>query len=343
MRIAIVGGGLAGCAAAFELKTRGHDVAIYEANASVADGASGNLTGLYNPRFGAEWTPQSQYYSKAFELARDLFPHFNEIEHDRSGCMHLINDPKKEIRYSKMLKSWKWGEDDMCIVSEPAASEICGIKTESYGLWLPQSGTVSPPKLCGAYAQDIEIHLNAHVENLEDLDADIIILAAGPALRAFEEAKDLCLGVVRGQVTMIKETPQSAVMKTNICYGGYMTKARDGLHMVGSTFQRWLDHSELIAQDDDDNIARMKGAILTLSDEEFLVKSSRASVRTTARDHFPVVGKLSEKVYVSSAHGSHGILSSLMAAEILGCMIDNKPQSLGDDVIAALSPHRFND
>ena len=82
MKIAITGAGLAGSALGYVLKQAGLEPIIYEANASVADGASGNLTGLYNPRFAAEWTPQSRYYSKAFELARDLFPTLEGIEHD---------------------------------------------------------------------------------------------------------------------------------------------------------------------------------------------------------------------------------------------------------------------
>ena len=343
MRIAIVGGGLAGCAAAFELKRRGHEPVIYESNPSIADGASGNLTGLYNPRFGAEWTPQSQYFSKAFTLARDLFPTLGDIDHDPTGCMHLINDEKKVIRYSKMLKSWGWGDDDMRITSAQETSDLCGVETEFEGLWLLHSGTVSPPKLCSAYIDGVEVHVNAQVDGLESLDADIVILAAGPALRAFEKTQSLGLGAVRGQVTMVKDTEQTASMKTNICYSGYMTKAQNGMHMIGSTFRRWLDHTDLIEQDDVDNIERMVGALPSFSGERFDIVSSRASVRTTARDHFPVVGQLDKKTFVTTAHGSHGILSSLMAAEILANMIEGKAQSVGDEVIAALSPDRFND
>ena len=341
MKIAIIGGGLAGGAAAFMLKNAEHEPVIYEANDSIADGASGNVTGLYNPRFGAQWTPQSQYFSKAFEHACDLFPKLGDIDHDPSGCMHLINDEKKIIRYSKMLESWGWDEDDMQILSQAQTSEICGIETGFQGLWLPRSGTVSPPKLCAAYSDGVFTNTGVRIDDIDAVNADLIILAAGPTLRDTNDTKRIGFQAVRGQVTMVKETEQTKAMKTNICYSGYITKAKDGVHMVGSTFQRWLDHSEIIEQDDVDNLNKLATAIPSFPTELEIV-GQRASVRTTSKDHFPVVGQLSDNLYMTTAHGSHGILSSLMAAEILVNMIDNKPQPLSDDVLVALSPHRFS-
>jgi len=334
VRVAIIGGGLAGCAAAFELKRRGHEPVIYEAGESLASAASGNAIGLYNPRFGAEWSPQSQYYAAAFERALDVFAEFDDIDFDPCGALHLITDEKKARRFGKMIESWPSVE--MRLVNVREASAIAGVEVGCEALYLPQSGRVSPPKLCAAYSDGVEVHCHAKAD---DIDADIIVLAAGAAMRGFDEASSLDLGAVRGQVTMIKE---AAPLKANICYGGYISSAVDGAHMVGSTFQRWLDHSEIIDQDDADNLEKLYAALPSFP-RELEVVGRRAAVRTTSRDHFPVVGSLSDKVYVSTAHGSHGILSSLMAAEVLGCMIDNKPQPLSDDVNDALSPHRFKD
>lgn len=336
MRVAILGGGLAGCAAAYMLKKAGHEPVIYEAGDCLASGASGNQIGLYNPRFGAEWTPHSQYYGCAFERALHVFDRLDGIDFNSCGALHLITDDKKERRFSKMLESWGLGENHMHLVSAQYASQLAGIHIDHDALYLPQSGSVSPAKLCAVYAGVIESHFGSSVTHV---DADITILAAGPALRMFEDSQFIDLRAVRGQVTLVKE---AAPLKTNICYGGYVSTAVDGVHMVGSTFQRWLDHSELIEDDDADNLNKLAEAIPAFPQELGIV-GHRASVRTTSKDHFPVVGQISDNVYVSTAHGSHGILSSLMAAEILANMIDNKPQALSDDVLAALSPYRFKD
>ena len=182
----------------------------------------------------------------------------------------------------------------------------------------------------------MEVHFN---HDGKDVDADITILAAGPALREFEVARDIDLRAVRGQVTMIKEV---VPLKTNLCYGGYVSAAVDGVQMIGSTFQRWLDHSEILDKDDTDNIEKLHEAVPAFPTNVEVV-GSRASVRTTSKDHFPVVGQLDDGLYISSAHGSHGILSSLMAAEILAAHIAGKPSPVSQDVISALSPHRFKD
>lgn len=342
MRVAIVGGGLAGCAAAYVLKQAGHDPVIYEAGDALANGASGNPAGLYNPRFGAEWSAQSQYFSSAFREALSTFEHFDDIDFDPCGCLHLINDEKKERRFSKMVESWEGV--DMRLVDADAASEIAGIEIGHEALYLPRSGTVSPVKLCQAYADGVEVRLNAAGDPVEDprfrgesKEYDVVILAAGPALRGFEETRDMDLRAVRGQVSFIKE---ALPLKTNLCYGGYMTKAVAGQHMVGSTFQRWLDHSEIIDADDGENIGNLRASIPAAS-EGLEVVGHRASVRLTSRDHFPVVGQVSDKVYVSAAHGSHGILSSLMAAHILAATIDGGVSPVSGDVLKALSPQRF--
>ena len=71
------------------------------------------------------------------------------------------------------------------------------------------------------------------------------------------------------------------------------------------------------------------------------VCGARAGVRTTSKDHFPVVGALDENLYISTAHGSHGILSSLLSAIILSEKIMSKHSIIPNGVYSALSSSRF--
>ncbi len=348
MKIAILGGGLAGCAAAYVLKRGGHEPVIYEVGGALASGASGNTVALYNPRFSAEMNPQSAYFSAAFDQALGVFAALKDIDFTPCGALHLINDEKKAIRFGKMVQSWGWPDDEMRIVSAREASEIAGIEIPERALYLARSGSVSPQKLCAAYAQGVEVRLHSQMDPAvkpqdDELgEYDVVILACGPALRHFEESKHLDLQAVRGQVTTIKATPDTQKLKCNLCYSGYITKVQGGAHMVGSTFQRWLDHSDVMEEDDADNLEKL-GAAVPHFLQYFEVIASRASVRTTSRDYFPVVGRLSDKVYISTAHGSHGVLSSLMAGKVLGAMIEGRELPVSADVIKALSPDRFLD
>lgn len=341
MRVAIIGGGLAGCSLAYALKQSGVSPVVYEAGASLASGASGNPTGLYNPRFSALRTPESDYYAAAFSLGLRLFKNFEDIEWNPCGALHLMNDEKKEKRFHQMIKNWGWDPDHMRLVGMDEASALAGVDIRYDALYLPQSGSVSPRKLCAAYTRDVEVHLNTTVEDPRDIDVDAVVLACGPAIQSF--CPDLPINTVRGQLTHVRASQGSRDLKCTLCYGGYLAPANDDVHILGSTFQRWLSHSDILPEDDHQNLQKLAENIPGL-EEGMAVVGNRAAVRATAPGHFPVVGPVrgAEKLYVSGAHGSHGILSTLMAAHLLADMILERPLCLSLDTVNALSPSRFH-
>lgn len=334
MRVAIIGAGLAGCALACVLKQAGAEPVIYEAGAEIAPGASGNPLGLYNPRFTAEFGAEAEFYSAAFTLALATFSGLEDIDWNPCGALHLINDEKKAKRFAQTAQNWPAPE--MRLVDAQEASAIAGVEISHGGLYLPRSGFVSPKKLCAAYAQDVEIFLNAPVSSLPPADA--VVLACG--MGALQFAPDLPLRTVRGQITFAKPSPQSSGLKTNLCYGGYISAPLNGLHMVGSTFQRWLDHTDILPEDNADNLAKLGENVPALAGLK--IAGSRAALRTTSPDHFPIAGRLDKNLYISAAHGSHGILSALMAAHIISDMLQGRPQAVSQQVLNRLSPQRFS-
>lgn len=344
MKIAILGGGLAGTACTYVLKQHGLDATLYEASDHLAAGASGNDIGLYNPRFSAFRTPESDYFSAAFSLFLRTVSHFDDVDWNPCGALHLMIDEKKTKRFSQTLENWGWPEGEMRMVKASEASNIAGINIEYDALFLARSGAVSPRKLCAAYAEGCDIRLGQPVECLDELEADIIILACGAALKEFEQTAGLPVKYVRGQVTKVKSTIQSEQIKTALCYSGYLAPAVNGQHMVGSTFQRWLSHSDIIAQDDIDNLEKLERNIPALAGA-FEVNDHWAACRTTAMDHFPIVGQMPghKNLYISTAHGSHGLLSSLAAAHLIVDMITQRPYSQSVYTANALSPARFLD
>ncbi|MCB1681385.1 MAG: FAD-dependent 5-carboxymethylaminomethyl-2-thiouridine(34) oxidoreductase MnmC [Rhodospirillales bacterium] len=343
MKIAIVGGGLAGTACAYIFRQHGMTPVIYEARDELGPGASGNEVGLYNPRFTAETGPEQEFYAGAFFEALKVFEVLEGIAWNPCGALHLVNDEKKAKRFPQTAQSWGWGPERMRMVHAREASEIAGVRIDYDALYLPQSGTVSPRALCGRYAEGVEVHLNHPVSDLADISADAIVLAGGMGLSKFPEAAHLPLRAVRGQVTSIQASAESARLRCTLGYGGYIAPAIEGVHCLGSTFQRWLDHSEIIGQDDLDNILRLYEYVPALQGE-YAVSGQRAAVRTTSPDHFPIVGALDEarKIYISTAHGSHGILSSLRAAQYLAALLSGRGEAaFSEGLKERLSPGRF--
>ncbi len=340
-KINIIGGGLAGTALAYVLKNRGVEPVIYEASDDVAIGASGNDVGVYNPRFSAQLDVEAQFYSFAFFKACEVFSGFGDaIEWDPCGSLSLLNSERKDIRYRKTVDSWGWSKDDMRIVGAHEASDIAGVEVSYDALYLPKSGSVSPKKLCKAYSKDVEVHLNRRVRNLEDLDGDVNIIACGIGALKFKEAEDLPLNSVRGQVSYVEQSQASRNLKTVLNYGGYLSPQKDGLHVLGATFQPWLNHDKSLPEDNLINLDKLFEAVPAL-EGDYNVVDSRASVRTASKNHFPVVGQLGQGLYISVAHGSHGLLSTIMAANILADMIVDSDYSAPYELLRALSPNRF--
>ena len=331
MKVAIIGAGLAGCAAAWVLQQAGAQPVIYEAGPEIAPLASGNAMGLYNPRLSAE----RSFYSDAFPLALRAFKQLANTEWTPCGALHLITDDIRAKRFAEAVKNWGWARDDMRILGKGEASDIAGVPLAYDALWLARSGTISPKKLCAAYAAKIPVRLNAGVKTPGELQADAVIIAAGIS------TKSLPLKAVRGQITEVKATEYSGNLNTALCYGGYISPAKRGIHAVGATFQRWLEHSDIIAEDDDDNIDKLVRVAPDLA-EGLEVCGHRAGVRTTSADHMPMIGHLRDNIYVSTAHGSHGIISSIAAAHILTSLIMERPLPFPAPIIQKINPKRFS-
>jgi tRNA 5-methylaminomethyl-2-thiouridine biosynthesis bifunctional protein len=340
VKIAIIGGGMAGCALACVLRETGAEPIIYEAGPTLASGASGNSCGLYNPRFSALRGAESDFYAAAYSQALRHFRSLEDIDWTPCGSLHLMTSDKIQGRLHRTCANWGWDAAHMRLVDADEASQLAGIELHHDALYLPEGGSVSPKKLCAAYAHNIEVHLNTRIEKLDDLDASITVLAGGPAVAKF--APTLPLIPVRGQITQVTATAASAALKCNICHSGYMTPARDSVHTLGATFQPDEADAEINEADDQENIQKLAEVVPGLA-AGLKTVGQRASVRSTSRNRFPIIGKLPghDAVYISAAHGSYGILSSLMGAHLLADMILDRPPCLPSDVIKALSPERF--
>ncbi|MBO6824751.1 MAG: FAD-dependent 5-carboxymethylaminomethyl-2-thiouridine(34) oxidoreductase MnmC [Sneathiella sp.] len=340
MKITIIGGGLAGCSLAYIFRQLGLKSVLYEAGPTLAGGASGNFAGLYNPRLSVLRGPESHLYASAFVMALRLFPKFDDIDLSLTGILHLLDDERKDRRLRQTVPNWSWPSDHMRLVTKGEASDIAGIPLDHDALYLPTGGSIAPQKLCARYVDGTEYHLNTPIEDLDDIDADIKILACGPAVQKF--APELPIIPVRGQISQLEASTTSSNLQCSLCYHGYILPAVEGIHTLGATFLPNSDNAEIDEMDDLENTQRLGMAIPALKECTNVI-GQRASVRATSRDRFPVIGKAPGKdnVYVSAAHGSYGILSTLAGAHLLASMILDRPRALPKQVIKTLDPARF--
>lgn len=346
---AVVGGGLAGTAVAYSLQKRGRSVSLYEQN-KIASGASGNPVGLFNPRFTAQKSADSDFYGSAYALAVRTFQEIQkstDIDYRTCGSLHLMTDADKEKRFNAVSQNWGWHTEHLEIYSAAEASEASGIDVPYPCLYLPDSGTVSPEKLCQAYSSSVNI-IYEGVDKIErqgdvwivnGIPYDVVVLANGIECLAYEQTADLPLHTVRGQLTFAASEVQT---KANLCYGGYCSVAQNGLTVIGSTFQPWLTTTEVRDEDHQRILDNLFAAVPQFAGK-FTITGGRASLRTAAKDRTPIGGKVPghDDLYISTAHGSHGLLSALMIGEYIASESAGEISILPKSVSEKISPTRF--
>ncbi|MAM35193.1 MAG: hypothetical protein CMH28_08975 [Micavibrio sp.] len=323
-KIAIIGGGLAGCAAAWCLSRQGHHVTIFEKGTEIASGASGNERGMINPRFYKFFNKEASFYAAGFKAvlkAAEELSQTHSLDFEQCGALHLITDETKKDRYSEMIKNWGWPEEEMRIVSSEKASEIAGTDIPAEALYLATSAQISPKKLCIAYSEQADIRLNTAIESIEPISDggwyldgerfDKAILAN--AYHIPQLMPEVELQTVRGQMALAKATSCSKTMKCNIHYGGYISAPMNGYHGVGASFQPWSKDVD-VKKDDNRYILNKLAEFLPHISESIELEQERASLRTTNKHKFPEFGEVKPGLYVSTAHGSHGLVTSLQAA-----------------------------
>lgn len=351
---AIIGGGLAGTACAYVLRQEGIEPVIYEASDSLAAGASGNVTGLYNPRLSSGRTAEGDFYNAAFAQIAGTLPAAEGTGYTRCGALHLCTDEEKRAKFSALPEKNGWHSDHMRYVTAADAGGLAGTPLSCEALYLPDAGMVSPEKLCHFYARDIETRLNAMVDDRTALKEDIVILACGNGAAGAEGLSWLPVQPVRGQLSCIRPAGRFGDIKTALCYGGYLTPCREGIQVTGATFLNGSTSCDVTDADHDYNIGNLQKALGLPPDELPQVTDGRAALRCTSKDRFPVIGTVPDKkswaqgdekdvagLYISAAHSSHGIVSSLAGASLLADKITGRACSLPRHTVEALAPSRF--
>lgn len=362
-KIAVIGGGIAGASAAHSLSLRGVSVDLYE-GVGIASAGSGNPRGLFNPRFTAARGAESDFYSPAFALGHRTFsslqgPH--EIGFRDCGSLHLVTDNDKARRFEGMSSSWGWHENHLAQLSAAEASEQAKISLTHSALFLPQAGVVSPAltvplltRSATVYSENVDsLHQKNSGWEINARPYDAVILACGAGSAKFEQTSWLPIHTVRGQISIVKTSEVTKDLRSNLCYGGYCSIAYDGRHVVGSTFQPWLTDTALREEDHSEIMEKLSMASPDFS-KDMTYLGGRAALRVAAKDRVPLIGSVPDKLawekghetdwpalYITTAHGSHGLISALLGAEILTRMILQEPQAAPSSTLAHLSPARF--
>jgi tRNA 5-methylaminomethyl-2-thiouridine biosynthesis bifunctional protein len=366
-RAVVIGGGLAGAAAADSLAQRGWEIALIERRDALAAEASGNPQGVLYARLSAHGTPLSRLvqagYQHTLRLLRERLPDDGEQWSD-CPVLQLAFDEQEARRHAALL-ALALPAGLLHAVAAEEASTLAGLPLAHGGLVFPEGGWVHPPALCRVLAAHPGVELRSRREALRlqrspggwrVLEADaciaeapIVVVAAGVASGGFDQTSHLPLRVNRGQVTLLPATPASAALRAVLCGESTAVPARAGLHSTGATFTR-EPGTEVTAADNAENLAMLARLSPALYDAlggaelEPAVLAGRAGLRCGSPDYLPLVGPLDDSrsgLYVSTAHGSRGLITAPLSGEVLAAWLGDEPAPLPGDMMQAQLPGRF--
>ena len=360
--ILIIGAGIAGLAIATLFKEAGFNVVVAEFNEKAAQGASSNLAGICAPLITQPGVALGDMHMSSFLLSRQFYKQFGGDFVDFCGCdEYLVND--------KMLS--KFNHD----------SKFFSISNDIY----PKANIdlamqIQPQNLCLALAKNLEIYYGyeykslkqlqscyeVNFNNLKTIKADVVIFANGNRAKELfiSEFSDtyMQLSSVRGQTTLVDEFMS---LNRPLSARGYITKAINGVQLVGASYARDDDDALPRSSDDDENIALVDEF---LSNKKPNIIGSNVGFRGYSGDRFPIIGGIHNaseyiKIYnsllwtknkpsnkspvyyqnllISAAHGSRGLSTSVLGANILLDMVLGRQICVKKSTINALNPSRF--
>jgi glycine oxidase len=363
--IAVVGGGVIGCACAWMLARAGASVALYERGAIAAE-ASGASAGVLGP------LAESVQPGPAADLAvAGLLAFADEIdalieesgidpEYHRCGVIRMALDAR-DVTGLQACLPWqaarglglRWLEAGEVAALEPALAPSLGalVSTEEaqvrpalLTLALANAAARRGARLFEHVAVAGAALIDGKVSGVRLTDGTVrpagsVLIAGGPwsGAAAGEWANVVPVMPVKGQYALLSAIPRS--LRHVVFVGhGYLVPRRDGTIYAGATMEN-AGFDRRVTLDGLREVLETARAILpALRDAEVI--GTGAGLRPSSADGLPILGALpgAENLYVATGHFRNGVLMSLITARLMTELILHGEPSMS---LAPFSPRRF--
>lgn len=201
----------------------------------------------------------------------------------------------------------------------------------------------------------------------EFVSADAVVIASSYEAETLWPLGYLGLKAIRGQVTYCDDRllPER---KGILTADRYLLPGLGGIATAGASYNLHSEETSLSIEDQADNLAAAS-TLLGQPLDEGCVVGGRVSFRGVSRDYLPIVGPVPDDdacreafgylskdakqpvdreaipyhpgLFVSVGHGSRGLSSTPLAAEILAAAMAGEPAPVEEQVLHSLAPERF--
>jgi tRNA 5-methylaminomethyl-2-thiouridine biosynthesis bifunctional protein len=338
--VAIIGGGIAGAAAADAFMRRGCAVTIHDAGPSLAGGASGNPAGLISLRL--DRGPAGPLWLGAYLAAVARYRGLGAEVFVQTG---LAQNPRSAAEATAFAD-----------LTDDPALPADWLAVQGGGFLLPQAGVLNPVAAIAKLSAGAEIRCGAAVDDPRQLTADAVVIAAGPGLSGFGLSGVVDLQLSRGQIDWVG-APQS---QPAVSDGGYVARAF-GLGVYGATFAPAAGVAQAVnAADSAANWQVLQRLAPELANAAHL--GARASVRAATPDRLPLCGECPDpdewaktpahawadapmprrrRLYLLGGFGARGLTLAPMLADDLAALVCGAPPLLGQTFADQIDPARF--
>lgn len=312
----IVGAGLAGTTLCERLTERGWHIDLIESQPAIAQGASGNLGGVFMPMLSKDDNPATQLIRTAFFYAQQLWQQVGGIGHaidgEQCGVFQVARDEEQEQTFYAIAKTGHYPASYAQYLTKEQATELMGMPAKA-GYFFSKGGWLNPPSVCHAmlaasdrHQGNYTLHLNKQVASavyinetwcVYDADAQLIaqaptlILANGMEALRFIPSSEGLLQAIWGQVTHIpaQYVPPLPVVLTG---DGYLTRPYQGKVSMGATYDK--QPVTVSAAGHQDNLTKLQQFLPTISISPSVLPegAGRVGVRCVTQDRLPVVGAI---------------------------------------------------
>ncbi len=346
--VAIIGGGVMGCAVAWQLARRGVSCALVE-RGTFGGGASGATAGVVGPLWHLDPDDPSMFRLGMRSL--ELFPEWAaeltgsgvNPEFQQNGVMKVAftEDEVEELRVfhnwqSQLGLGVEWLEAEDVLRREPEASpEVLA------ALFSPREGCIRGQRFCDSLAhaagrlgarlyERTEVtgltHDGNRTTGIETTAGNIVaaqvVLAAGPGSgipgrwAAPGAPLDLPVRGVKGQRLLLRRPgfmPQTPVRNSSV----YVVPRLDGNILVASTREEGRSDETVTAEGIATLISGGIRSFPSLAGAAFV--SARAGVRPATPDGRPLIGPVPgvDGLSIASGHDAVGIMLSPATAELV--------------------------
>jgi gamma-glutamylputrescine oxidase len=337
--VAVIGGGVTGCACAHVLAGAGMRVRLHEAR-EIAGGASGR-NGGFALRGGAQaydaareqlgrekarafWQLTERYLDRLAELAGDAFR--------GTGSLRLAAD---RVERTLLQAEWdalredgfdaKWRDE----LPEPLAARYQG------AIFSPRDGSLQPARwvrTLAARAAEAGADLREHdrVGSLDELDAEQVVLATDGYTHGLLPELDAAVQPTRGQVVVTEPLARRLFPCPHYARYGYdywQQTPGDRL-VVGGSRDAALDE-ELTAEEATTEViqAHLERFVAELTGDSARITHRWAGIFGVTEDRLPLAGRVPghEGLWVACGYSGHGNILGLTCGELVAQAILGRP------------------